>query len=409
MTAIVAAQDVELAAARRVIAGTADRVDDDARTLRCAFLDAHVDAVHDELTDNRTRHLRLAELCAAAADAFPGLVPTRQRMAAERALPQAAKAGHEIDEGIFLNRVLRSPIAGPHLMASMRRPTSRALTLLPEFSRAGAVDLGSVRLEHADGVARITLCRDDCLNAEDERQVDDMETAVDLALLHPDVAATMLRGGVQTHPRYRGRRVFSAGINLKALHAGDITLTGFLLRRELGYISKMIHGVLPDDAPWHTPAIQKPWLAVVDTFAIGGGCQLLLACDQVIAAKDAYVSLPAAQEGIVPGAGNLRLTRHAGARLARQIILGGRTLRASEPETRFLLDDVVDAAGLDAAAERAITALTAPAVAANRRMLNLADESAEEFRRYMAEFALRQALRIYSQDVIGKVGRFAAT
>ncbi len=48
-------------------------------------------------------------------------------------------------------------------------------------------------------------------------------------------------------------------------------------------------------------------------------------------------------------------------------------------------------------------------MAANRRMLNLAEESAEEFRRYMAEFALRQALRIYSEDVIGKVGRFAAT
>ncbi len=94
----------------------------------CAFLDAHVDAVYDELTDGRTRHLRLAELCAAAADAFPGLVPTRQRMAAERARPQAAKEGHEIDQGIFLSRVLRSPIAGPHLLAGMRRPTSRALT-----------------------------------------------------------------------------------------------------------------------------------------------------------------------------------------------------------------------------------------------------------------------------------------
>lgn len=407
-SATLAGQRGELAAARRVIAGTDGQVDDRARTLRCAFLDAHVDAVYDELTEGRTRYLRLPELCSAASVAFPGLVPTEERMAAERSLPQAAKAGDEIDQGIFLNRVLRSPVAGPHLLDSMRRPTPRALRLLPEFTRTGAVHLGSVRLARGDGTARITLCRDDCLNAEDERQVEDMETAVDIALLDPDVAAILIRGGVQTHPRYRGRRVFSAGINLKALHSGGITLTGFLLRRELGYIQKMMRGVLAHDARWDTPSIEKPWIAAVDSFAIGGGCQLLLACDHVVAATDAYVSLPAAQEGIVPGAGNLRLTRHVGARLARQIILGGRTIHATDADARLLLDEVVDAADLDAAAERALAALAAPAVNANRRMLNLAEESAEEFRRYMAEFALQQALRLYSPDVIGKVGRFAS-
>ena len=45
---------------------------------------------------------------------------------------------------------------------------------------------------------------------------------------------------------------------------------------------------------------------------------------------------------------------------------------------------------------------------ANRRMLNLAEESPDEFRAYMAEFALQQALRLYSEDVISKVGRFHA-
>ena len=50
-----------------------------------------------------------------------------------------------------------------------------------------------------------------------------------------------------THPRYRGRRVFSAGINLKALHVGGISLLDFLLRRELGYISKLMRGILVED------------------------------------------------------------------------------------------------------------------------------------------------------------------
>jgi (3,5-dihydroxyphenyl)acetyl-CoA 1,2-dioxygenase len=197
-------------------------------------------------------------------------VPGAGDLAAEQALPLAGKEGHEIDQGIFFSGVLRSPLAVPHLLDVMRQPTRRALGLLPGFSETGAVDLGSVRLERTGGVARLTMCRDDCLNAEDNRQVDDMETAVDLALLDPSVRVGLVRGGTMSHPCYQGKRVFSAGINLKALHRGDISLVDFLLRRELGYISKLWHGVLAEDAaPWHYPATDKPWVAAVDTFAIG--------------------------------------------------------------------------------------------------------------------------------------------
>ncbi len=266
-----------------------------------------------------------------------------------------------------------------------------------------------MRLERRLGVAHLTMCRDDCLNAEDNRQVDDMETAVDLALLDPAVRVGLLRGGIMSHPRYRGRRVFSAGINLKALHAGGISLVDFLLRRELGYIHKLVRGVLADgESRWHSPAIAKPWVAAVDSFAIGGGMQLLLVFDHVIAASDAYLSLPAAQEGIVPGAANFRLTRCVGPRLSRQIILHGRRIWAAEPEARLLVDEVAEPADLEAAIERSLVRLQSPAVAANRRMLNQAEEPVDEFRQYMAEFALNQALRLYSEDVIGKAGRFAA-
>lgn len=380
---------------------------DRARALRVQFMDVHADAVYDELTEGRTRYLRLAELAEAAAGAFPGLVPGAGDLAAERARPLAGKEGHEIDQGIFFSGVLRSSLAGPHLLDAMRQPTRRALELLPEFTRTGTADLGSVRLERTDGVARLTMCRDDCLNAEDTRQVDDMETAVDLALLDPSVLVALVRGGEMSHPRYRGKRVFSAGINLKALRRGEISLADFLLRRELGYISKLRHGVLAGNAaPWHYPAIDKPWVAAVDTFAIGGGMQLLLVFDHVIAAADAYFSLPAAEEGIVPGVANFRLTRYAGPRLSRQIILGGRKIWANEPTAKLLVDEVAEPDDIDSAIERSLEALQAPAVIANRRMLNLADESPTEFRRYIAEFALQQALRLYSSDVIAKVDRF---
>ncbi|WP_240660333.1 (3,5-dihydroxyphenyl)acetyl-CoA 1,2-dioxygenase DpgC [Streptomyces sp. WAC 01529] len=384
---------------------------DAARALRAAFLDTYADAVYDRLTSGRTLSPRIDELLDAAATELPGLVPDEALLAAERSRPQAAKEGHEIDQGIFLRAVLRSPTAGPHLLDAMLRPTPRALGLLDEFTRTGAVRMESVRVERGDdGVARLTLCRDDRLNAEDTRQVDDMETAVDLALLDPAVRVGLLRGGEMSHPRYRGRRVFSAGINLKSLSSGDIPLVGFLLRRELGYLHKLVRGVLTDHAgQWHSPRVEKPWVAAVDGFAIGGGAQVLLVCDHVLAASDAYLSLPAAKEGIIPGVANFRLTRYAGPRLARQIILQGRRIRAAEPAARLLVDEIVEPEEMDAAVERAVAGLDGAAVLANRRMLNLAEEPPDAFRAYMAEFALQQALRIYGQDVIDKVGRFAAT
>ncbi|MQY03029.1 (3,5-dihydroxyphenyl)acetyl-CoA 1,2-dioxygenase DpgC [Actinomadura macrotermitis] len=381
---------------------------DGVRALRVRFLDAHVEEVYDRLTDGRATRLRLDALVEAAGERFPWLVPGAALLAGERGRAQGAKEGREIDQGIFLRAVLRSDVAGPHLLDAMLHPTPRALALLPEFQRSGVFASESVHLERRDGVARLTLCRDDCLNAEDERQVDDMETAVDLALLDPSVRAGLLRGGPMSHPRYRGRRVFSAGINLKSLHAGEISLVGFLLRRELGYLSKIYRGVRTD-ACWHSPRTEKPWVAAVDTFAIGGGTQVLLVFDHVLAAADSYLSLPAAAEGIVPGAGNLRLARFAGPRLSRQVILGGRRVWAAEPEARTLVDEVVPPELLDAAIERALDRFTADgeAVVANRRMLNLAEEPPEAFRRYLAEFALQQALRLYGADVVAKSGRFA--
>lgn len=237
-----------------------------------------------------------------------------------------------------------------------------------------------------------------------------METAVDLALLDPGVRVGLLRGGVMSHPRYLGKRVFSAGINLKTLHAGGISLVDFLLRRELGYIHKLLRGIFVEDGPrWQSPTVAKPWVAAVDGFAIGGGMQLLLVSDHVLAASDAYFSLPAAKEGIVPGAANLRLTKCVGPRLARQITLEGRRIWRASPRPGSWWMEVVEPFDMEEAIERSLDRLQSPVVNVNRHMLDLAEESPDEFRRYMAEFAVQQALRLYSEDVIGKVGRFRAS
>jgi thioesterase DpgC len=209
-----------------------------------------------------------------------------------------------------------------------------------------------------------------------------------------------------THPRYAGRRVFSAGINLKHLHGGQISFVRFILGREFGYLSKIQRGLIVEsDGGRVARCLQKPWLAAVDAFAIGGGLQLLLIFDKVIAEEGAYFSLPAAEVGIVPGAANLRLPRFVGGRAARQIILGGRVLRANEPDARWLCDEVVPASEMDAIVERAATELDNPAVIANRAMLNLGEERAEDFVAYMAEFAYAQAIRLHSPDVLQNVRR----
>lgn len=388
----------------------ADQVHERNRRARARFLGDHAAPVYDRLTKDRTVRLRVTELAFAAADEFPGLVPSEEQLAEETRKPdQAAKEGREIDQGLFFREILKLPVAGTHLLETMLMPTSEAEAMLPEFSRTGRADLGGVRLVRRGGTAELTVCNESALNAEDNELIAAMETAVDLALLDDQVRVGVVRGGKMNHPRYHGRRIFSAGINLRKLHAGQISFTDFLLRRELGYIGKIRRGLLVDEDPaaWPRRTSDKPWIAVVDGFAIGGGAQLLLVFDHVIAAADAYVSLPAAQEGIVPGASNFRLSAVAGPRLARQIILSGRKIWAAEPEGRPFFDEVVDPRAMDAAVESACERLDNAAVPANRRMLNLADEPLDRFREYMAEFAAEQALRLYGEDVLEKVRRYS--
>ncbi|WP_354639887.1 (3,5-dihydroxyphenyl)acetyl-CoA 1,2-dioxygenase DpgC [Kitasatospora camelliae] len=378
----------------------------EARLARQRYLREHAGRLYAELTADRTVYLRLDELLRRAGEQYPGLVPGADRMAAERGLRQVDKEGLEIDQGIFLQAVLAHPESGRHLIDAMLRPTERALGLLAEYGATGRADLGAARIERRDGTAHVTIHNEHCLNAETNAHVEALETAVDLVLLDEASKVGVLRGAPMTHPRYLGRRVFSAGINLTELHEGTIGYADFLMRRELGYISKIYRGVLLDeDQAWPQRTREKPWVAAVDTFAIGGGAQLLLVFDHVIAAADAFFSLPAAQEGIVPGLGNLRLDRFGGSRAARQVILSGRKIWASEPAGAALFDEVVDPRAVDAAVEAAATRLAGPAVVPNRHMLHHSEEPVEVFRHYLAEFALQQALRLYGLDVIAKVGQ----
>ena len=159
-----------------------------------------------------------------------------------------------------------------------------------------------------------------CLNAEDDASTRAMEIAIDLVLLDDAIEVGVLRGGPATHPKHAGRRIFGAGINLTHLYTGQISLIEFMLDRELGAITKMYRGHrVTSDLPVQLSgeAREKPWVAAVESFAIGGACQWLLVMDRVVAQRGSYFNLPARKEGIIPGCANLRLPRLVGERAAR--------------------------------------------------------------------------------------------
>jgi thioesterase DpgC len=385
-------------------AAAAEALKRDARAARTAFLRAHADEVYRALTHDYTQPLRTEDLVYAAAERFPGLVPTREAVDRERQLPQRDKDGVEIDQGIFLCQILSRRTAGLHLVHTMLRPTRQAETLLERFRADGVIDLGPARVERIGAAGHVTLSNPAFLNAEDDSTVLPLEIAIDLVLLDPAIEIGVLRGGVVTHPKYAGRRVFNAGINLTHLYHGKIAFSFFLVR-DLGLVNKLYRGhtteLFAPDEPEDT--VEKPWIAAVEAFAIGGGCQLLLTMDHVLAENDAYFNLPARKEGIIPGAANLRLPRAVGDRLARQAILYERGFPAASPEGALLCDEVVPKDEMDAAIQRAVTRLTSAGIvsaAANRKALRVAEEPLDVFRRYMALYAREQAECHFSPALI---------
>jgi thioesterase DpgC len=178
------------------------------------------------------------------------------------------------------------------------------------------------------------------------------------------------------------------------------------LQRDLGFVHKLFRGVatpdtVPDDV--NGAGREKPWIAAVEGFAIGGHCQILLTMDYVLAADDAFMTLPARKEGIIPGAANLRLPRFTGDRLARQLIQAERRLPCDSAEGRLICDEIIPAGEMDAAIERTVAMLTsAGSVGAigNRRSFRVAVEPLDLFRRYFAVYAREQALCHFSPALI---------
>jgi len=202
-----------------------------------------------------------------------------------------------------------------------------------------------------DGVALVVLDRPDVLNALDFALTDALE-ALDR---DPTCRAVVITGA--------GDRAFAAGADVPELARQSPT------------------SLTVDDAfhRWERiKRVRKPLVAAVRGYALGGGCELAMLCDMIVAGEDAQFGQPEIKLGVMPGAGGTqRLTRAIGKARAMEMILTGRNMTAREAEAHGLVTTVVPSeATVPAALELAarIAAMPPVAVLAAKAAVNRAEE-----------------------------------
>src|SRR6266536_5458743 len=130
---------------------------------------------------------------------------------------------------------------------------------------------------------------------------------------------------------YGGKKVFAAGADIKEMSA-------------MGYVQMVARAAEISSAITAIATIPKPVVAAITGYALGGGCELALACDWRVAAADAKLGQPEIKLGIIPGAGGTqRLTRLVGPAKAKDIVMSGRMVDAGEALSIGLVDKVVPA------------------------------------------------------------------
>ncbi len=187
-----------------------------------------------------------------------------------------------------------------------------------------------VRLEVDGGIGTIRLDRPpmNALNAE--IQVG-LIAACREAAERDDVSAVIV---------YGGEKVFAAGADIKEMET-------------MSYTDMVDHSALLQDFTRALARLPKPTVAAVTGYALGGGCEVALACDWRVAADDARLGQPEILLGIIPGAGGTqRLARLVGPAKAKDLVFSGRFVAAEEALAIGLVDRVVPAADVyDAARE----------------------------------------------------------
>jgi len=215
---------------------------------------------------------------------------------------------------------------------------------------------GTIVAERHDAVVLIRLDRPQALNALNDQLMNELTAALDEAEADDGVRAVVITGS---------ERAFAAGADIKEMQAKDYAQA---FRED--FITRNWERV---------DRCRKPVIAAVAGYALGGGCELAMMCDFIIAAETAKFGQPEITLGISPGAGGTqRLTRFIGKSKAMDMILTGRMMDAAEAERCGLVSRVTPADKLveeALAAARKIAELSPVSVMLTKEMVKAAYET----------------------------------
>lgn len=213
----------------------------------------------------------------------------------------------------------------------------------------------TIRVERRDRVAWITLDRPDALNALNAQLMRELVAAATELDADDAVGAIVVTGS---------EKAFAAGADIKEMASQSTAQM-----REANHFG-----------PWLEFAhVKKPVIAVVSGYALGGGFELALMCDVILASDSAKFGFPEIGLGVIPGIGGTqRIVRAVGYPKAAELVLTGRRIDAAEAERIGIVSRVVPAAELQAEAEQLATAISTkslPALVAAKAALDAALET----------------------------------
>jgi len=217
------------------------------------------------------------------------------------------------------------------------------------------VTYANVIVETHGRVGLIRLNRPQVLNALSTPLIEDLNAALEAFEADPAIGAIVLTGS---------EKAFAAGADIKEMQ--DKTFAEAFLGDFIGRWENVTR-------------VRKPIIAAVAGFALGGGCEIAMMCDFILAADTAKFGQPEIKIGVIPGAGGTqRLTRFVGKSKAMEMILTGRMMDAAEAERSGLVSRVLPADKLIKEALKVaatIASLSAPAVYAAKESVNRAYET----------------------------------
>ena len=179
-----------------------------------------------------------------------------------------------------------------------------------------------IHVERQDAVATVTIDRQDALNALNVETLTELRDRLRDAAADEDVRAVIVTGA--------GEKAFVAGADIKYMSALDVE-------------QAKEWGALGHEAGRLLETMPKPTIAAINGFALGGGCELALACDIRYAASSAKLGQPEVNLGIIPGwGGTQRLARVCGLGVAKELIFTGRVIGADEALRIGLVNAVHD-------------------------------------------------------------------